>query len=311
MVLSTHTLTEVEQVCGSVLILDHGVLRAAGPIDEVVAGAGSLSDAFLSLTEGRAMTSSRWTVVAEQEIRDLWILGRGPVLVFGFSVLLSTMTYLAATNRAMNFLEQREAVNLTVQVGLAVGVLLTMVTSSDAISGDRERGTFEALLLAPVSRRGIVVGKLAAATTMWLACLVVTLPYLWVLGRGVAGAGQAALLALIVGTLVATGLAGIGLLISAVTNSNKTSLAAGLLLLLVLFAPTQLPALPKTGFGEVITRINPIGSALHYISQILVNRRSWTHDLSYLASPVVVALVVVGVVIVAGPRLVRLTAGSR
>jgi len=42
-----------------------------------------------------------------------------------------------------------------------------------------------------------------------------------------------------------------------------------------------------------------------------VNRRSWTHDLSYLASPIVVALVVAGVVIVAGPRLVRLTAGSR
>jgi ABC-2 type transport system ATP-binding protein len=49
-VLSTHTLTEVEQVCGSVLILDRGKLRAAGPIGEVV-GAGSLSDAFLSLTE--------------------------------------------------------------------------------------------------------------------------------------------------------------------------------------------------------------------------------------------------------------------
>jgi ABC-2 type transport system permease protein len=84
-----------------------------------------------------------------------------------------------------------------------------------------------------------------------------------------------------------------------------------LLLLLLLFAPTQLPALPKTGIGEVITRVNPIGSALHYISQILVSRRGWTHDLSYLASPVVIALVVTGVLIVAGPRLVRLTAGSR
>jgi ABC-2 type transport system ATP-binding protein len=52
-VLSTHTLTEVEQVCGSVLILDHGRLRAAGPITDVVAGAGagSLSAAFLDLTE--------------------------------------------------------------------------------------------------------------------------------------------------------------------------------------------------------------------------------------------------------------------
>lgn len=49
-VLSTHTLTEVEQVCGSVLILDHGRLRAAGPIAGIVAGAGSLSAAFLDLT---------------------------------------------------------------------------------------------------------------------------------------------------------------------------------------------------------------------------------------------------------------------
>ncbi|TDO44237.1 ABC-2 type transport system permease protein [Kribbella sp. VKM Ac-2527] len=254
---------------------------------------------------------SRWTVVAEQESRDLWVGGRGPALVFGFSVLLSAMTYLAATNQAMNFLEQREAVNLIVQVGLAVGVLLTVVVSADAISGERERGTFEGLLLTPVSRRAIVVGKLAAASTIWLACLVVTLPYLWVLGRGVAGAVQAALLALTVGTLVATGLGGISLLISAVTNSNKTSLAWGLLLLLVLFAPTQLPALPKTGVGEVITRVNPIGSSLHYVSQILVSRRDWTHDLSYLASPIVIAVIVTGVLIAAGPRLVRLTAGPR
>jgi ABC-2 type transport system permease protein len=254
---------------------------------------------------------NRWTVVAERDSRDLWVGGRGPVLVFGFSVLLSAMTYLAATNRAMNFLEQREAVNLTVQVGLAVGVLLTVVVSADAISGERERGTLEGLLLTPVSRRAIVVGKLASAATMWLVCLVVTLPYLWVLGHGVAGAGQAALLALTVGTLVAIGLGGIGLLFSAWTNSNKTSLACGLLLLLVLFAPTQLPALPKTSFGQALTRINPIDSALHYISQVLVSRRSWTHDLSYLAAPVVIALLVITVVIAAGPRLVRLTAGQK
>ena len=60
-----------------------------------------------------------------------------------------------------------------------------------------------------------------------------------------------------------------------------------------------------------VTRINPIGSALHYISQILVSRRGWTHDLSYLASPAVIAIAVTAVVIVAGPRLVRLTAGLR
>ncbi|GAA0947175.1 ABC transporter permease subunit [Kribbella koreensis] len=254
--------------------------------------------------------SGGWQVVAGQECRDLWIGGRGPLLLLTFSVLLSAMTYLAATNRAMNFLEQREAVNLTLQVALSVGVLLTLLVSADAISGERERGTLEALLLTPVGRRAIAVGKLAAAMTLWLACLVVALPYLWVLGRGVAVAGSAALLALCVGTLVAAGLGSLGLLISACTNSNKTSLAISLLVLLIFFAPTQIPALPKTGIGDLLTRVNPIGSALHYITQVLVGHRSWTDNLSYLAAPGVLTAATLAVLIVAGPTIIKLTAGA-
>lgn len=56
-VLSTHTLSEVEEVCSSVIILDHGQLRASGPIDEVVAGTGSLSTTFLALTENHESQS--------------------------------------------------------------------------------------------------------------------------------------------------------------------------------------------------------------------------------------------------------------
>jgi ABC-2 type transport system permease protein len=257
----------------------------------------------------RTIRSGGWQVVAGQECRDLWVGGRGPLLVFSFSILLSAMTYLAATNRAMNFLEQREAVNLTLQVALSVGVLVTLLVSADAISGERERGTLEALLLTPVSRRAIVVGKLVAAMTLWLACLVVALPYLWVLGRGVAVTGLAAVLALCVGTLVALGLGSLGLLISACTNSNKTSLAISLLVLLILFAPTQIPALPKTGIGELLVRINPIGSALHYITQVLVNHRDWTHNLNYLVSPAILAVVTCAVLLVAGPSIIKLSAG--
>ncbi len=92
-----------------------------------------------------------WLVVARQELRDLWLGGRGLLLTLAFSVLLSVMTYLGATNEGLNFLERREAVNLTLQVGVAVGVLLALLAAADAISGERERGTLESLLLTPVS----------------------------------------------------------------------------------------------------------------------------------------------------------------
>lgn len=251
-----------------------------------------------------------WRVVAEQECRDLWLSGRGPGLLFAFSVVLSVMTYLAGTNQVLNFLEQREAVNLTLQVAVAVGVLVTLVVAADAISGERERGTLESLLLTPVSRRAIVIGKMAAALSLWLATFVVSVPYLWVLGRGVSLVGLALLLGLLVGTLLAVALVALGLLISALSGSNKVSLAVSLFLLLALFAPTQLPGgAPKGWFGEVLVRLNPVDAALHYLTAVLVTGHTWTRDLSYLLSPLCTAVLAGGVLVVASTRIVRLHGG--
>src|SRR6266576_2267816 len=124
-------------------------------------------------------------VVTGQELRDLWLGGRGLVLGFAFSLLLSVISYLVATNRALNFLEQRESVNLTLQVAIAVGALLALLTAADAVSGERERGTLESLLVTPVSRLEISLGKLLAALSLWVVAFAITLPYVWFLARGV------------------------------------------------------------------------------------------------------------------------------
>ncbi|CCH32616.1 ABC transporter permease subunit [Actinosynnema sp. NPDC047251] len=251
-----------------------------------------------------------WWVIAGQESRDLWFGGRGPVLLFAYSVLLSAVTYLAATNQILNFLEQREAVNLTLQVSVAVGVLITMVVAADAISGERERGTFESLLLSPVSRGAIVQGKLAAAMSLWGGTFLVSLPYLWVLGHGVGVVAGAVLLGMLVGTLLAFAMAAIGLLISAVSSANKVSLGASLFLVLALFAPTQLPAMPTSAVGEVLTRVNPLTAGMHYLQLVVLKGHSWTQDLGYLISPVVAVAGAVVALAVAGPRIVRLGGGG-
>ncbi|MFI6094806.1 ABC transporter permease [Lentzea sp. NPDC051213] len=248
-------------------------------------------------------------IIAGQEIRDLWMSGRGPVLTFAYAVLLSAVTYLAATNQVLNFLEQRESVNLVLQIAVAVGVLLTMVVAADGISGERERGTLESLLLTPVSRGSIVAGKLVAAMSLWGAAFVVALPYLWVLGKGVAVVGEAVLLGLVIGTVLALSMAAIGLLISARSTTNKVSLAVCLFLLLALFAPTQLPAMPTSSVGDLLVRINPVTAGMNYIGLVMLKGHPWTQDLSYLISPVVAVVATVVALAVAGPRIVRLTGG--
>jgi ABC-2 type transport system permease protein len=252
-----------------------------------------------------------WLVVARRECRDLWVGGRGPVLVFAVSVLLSVLTYLLATNKVLNYLEQREAVNLALQVAVSVGVLVTMVVSADAISGERERGTLEALLLTPAPRRQVAVGKLLAALTLWLAVFVVSLPYVWVLGRSVAVLGSALPLGLLVGTLLAVGLAAVGLVISGLAGSNRVSLSVSLFLLLALAAPTQLPAGARQGWlGDLLVRLNPVASGVHYLGAVLVTGHRWTQDLSYLVSPALTAVLAGAVLLVGAERLVRLERGG-
>jgi ABC-2 type transport system permease protein len=154
-----------------------------------------------------------------------------------------------------------------------------------------------------------VLGKLVAAQTLWLAAFAVAVPYIWVLGRGVSLVGPALLVALVTGTLLAVALAAVGLLISGVAGSNRVSLATSFLLLLALFAPSQLPTTPPSWLSELLVRINPVHSTLRYIDALLVKAHPWTSDLSYLVSPLLTAVLAGAVLLVAAPRLVQLTGG--
>ncbi len=255
--------------------------------------------------------ASTWTVVLEQELRDLWIGGRGLALSFAFSALLSVIAYLVATNTALNFLEHRESVNLTLQVAVAVGALLTLLAGADAISGERERRTLESVLVTPVSRRQLAIGKLVAALSLWVAAFALTVPYIWFLGRGIGIVGDALGTAIVVGTGLALFLASLGVLISLFTTSNRVSLSVSLFLLLALFAPTQLPASAQHGWaGELLLRVNPMTAALHYVGRIVVNAHAWSDDVSWLLSPLVAAVVFPAAVVLLAGRFLRLRGGA-
>jgi ABC-2 type transport system permease protein len=251
-----------------------------------------------------------WLVVVEQELRDLWIGGRGLLLTLAFSVLLSLIAYLVATNTDLNFLEQREAVNLTLQVAIAVGSLLALLAAADAVSGERERGTLENLLLTPVSRLELGIGKLLGALSLWFAAFAVTVPYVWYLGRGVDVVGQALVSGLVVGTLLAVFLVSLGFILSLFAATNRISLSLGLFILLALYAPTQLPASARQGWaGDLLLRVNPLTAGEHYVGRILVDAHAWSEDLSWLVSPVLAAVVFGAAAIALGARFIRLPGG--
>jgi ABC-2 type transport system permease protein len=245
-----------------------------------------------------------WMVVAERELRDLWLAGRGLPLLLAYSVLLSVTSYLVAANQALNFLEQREAVSLTLQVAVAVGALLVLLGAADSVSGERERGTLESLLLSPVPRRALIIGKGVAALSLWAAAWAVSVPYVWYLARGVGVVGVAVASGLIVGSLLALFLAGYGLLISTILSSNRLSLSVSLFALLALYAPTQMPtAVQNSWIGELLLRVDPFTAGLRSLGRLIINGHSPGQDAGWLIGPIVAAVVAASLALAAANRL--------
>lgn len=245
-----------------------------------------------------------WTVALDRELRDLWLAGRGLVLMLAFSLLLGVTTYLVASNRALNFLEQREAVSLTLQVAVALGGLLVLLGSADSVSGERERGTLESLLVTPVSRRGLVVAKAGAALSLWLVAFALTAAYVWYLGRGVGIALPALVAGLLVGSLLALFLAGLGMLVSTLAESNRLSLSITLFVLLSLYAPTQMPtSTQQSWFGDLLLRVDPFTAAIQLLSNVVVNAQPLGRQTEWLVGPAAAALITCSLAVVLAGRL--------
>jgi ABC-2 type transport system permease protein len=247
-----------------------------------------------------------WLVVAGQELRDIWLSWRGPIIVFAFSLLISLLTYLAAANKELNIIDQRDTVNQVVQITLGIGVAVSLLFGADTISGERERETLESLLLTPVPRRQIGLGKLLAAVSVWPVLMLVAVPYVWALRAGAVLFTDAVVAGFVVGSLLTAAFASLGVIVSILSNSNRLSLAASFFVFVVLLAPTQIPL---TGwFGDHIARINPVTAGARFVDRIIVKNHGLGQEWTLLISPIIAAVIALVVVYVVAGRL-RLQGG--
>jgi ABC-2 family transporter protein len=256
-------------------------------------------------------TRGAWALVFRQETVELWVGGRAINMLILYSCLLGLVTFLLATNSELSLIPPKEMVFLTLLNSISFGVFIGLIIGADGISGERERGTLEVLLLTPTSRRQLMIGKLLAALTPWPAAFLISVPALFVVSQGNDVVWQALLLGAILGSVLAVAFTGFGLLVSTWSNSNKTSMLICLLVWLLLLLPTQLPGEAQKGdFGYWVQRINPMQASSEFLEKVLVNNRTVAEKEPYLRSSWIAAVMVLLILLlVAAPRL-RLDAGS-
>jgi ABC-2 type transport system permease protein len=256
--------------------------------------------------------SPTWWIVFRNEVHALWIGGKAPILLLLFSIVLGAHAFVTAYNVELSLMPPKEMVYETVKTAIAVGTFMGMIIGADAFSGERERGTLEALLLTPTKRREIAIGKLLAALTPWPAALALSIPYMAVLGQGDEVLGPAVLWGALLGTVLTIAYTATGMLVSFWSNTNRTSYLVSLGIYILILLPSQLPGRAQTGAaGQFLQQLNPLSAQNHFLSKILVNNRTVEEWATWLWSPFASAVLAVVLLIVYSAPGLRLEAGRR
>ncbi|MFC1932741.1 ABC transporter permease [Chloroflexota bacterium] len=185
---------------------------------------------------------------------------------------------------------------------LAMTVLMTSIMSGVSIVWDREFGFLKEVLVSPLNRSGVLVGKAFGAAIIAIiqgAIMLVLAPFLDVpinLGTVLA------LLPLLL--ILSLSLSGLGLLIGARMRSQQ---GFQILMQLVIFPMMFLSGIffPISGVAtwlEVLSKLNPVTYGIDAIRQVFLGTEVagitvFGHTMSILESALVVA--VVGVVLLA------------
>jgi ABC-2 type transport system permease protein len=210
--------------------------------------------------------------IAGKESGELLLSKRGLSWLLVVSVVLSAFALLLISDTELGLLDNAQVVYDMVGVVISLGALLTMVVGADAIGGEHERGSLVPLLLVPLPRSALLLGKLGGQLAAWAAMLVVALPYLWAVGstgQNLA-AGAAGLIVLGTPVVLAFGCLGFGL--GARFASARSALMIGLIVLILAASPTLLgPGMRRTAIGRAFDWVNPISTVLNAIDSVVID----------------------------------------
>lgn len=214
-------------------------------------------------------------VLFAKEAREILINPRGRLWLLMLTAVLSVFSLLFVANTELSLLDNAQVVYDMLGLITALGALLAILSGVDAIAGERERGSLMPLLLTPISRDGIVAGKLGAPLAAWSAMLVLSLPYLWAVGSTGQNLGSSMLSLVLLGTPVVLSFGFLALALGAWLSSARLALSVSLVLLVLSACPLLLgPSLRQSVIGRVFDAVNPFSGAINAYDAVVIDSQS-------------------------------------
>jgi ABC-2 type transport system permease protein len=198
---------------------------------------------------------------------------KGLGFLFVVSLLLSIMSFGFISVKELSLLDQPTVVMTAFRLLLGINILIAMVIGSTMIAGEKERGTLESLLLTPLTKRKIILGKLLAIIVFWLMVTLISLPYFIVLAYGTSMLPTILFFLYVVGTALVVAFSSIALIFSTLLSSTKNAMMMGILVFLITIVPMFLSTtMKKAGFASWINRYSPVSASMKTMKDLFINR---------------------------------------
>ena len=215
---------------------------------------------------------SHATLLARKEAGDLLLSPRGLGWLLAVAAALSGFALLLIGSKELSLLDNAQVVYDMLGIVTALGALLAVAAGTDAIAGERERGSLLPVLLTPLSRTGLLLGKISGQAAAWAVMLAIALPYLWAVGstgQNLLGGGIALL---VLGTPVVLGFGFLALGLGARLGSARGTLMLCLVTLLLSASPLLLgPSLRQSAVGLAFDAVNPFSAALNAYDAVVID----------------------------------------
>lgn len=226
--------------------------------------------------------------IAAKESGELLHSKRGLFWLLVMSLVLSAFALLLISDTDLGLLDNAQVVYDMVGLVISLGALLALVIGADAIGGEQERGSLVPLLLAPLPRSALLLGKLTGQLVGWAIMLVIALPYLWAVGSTGQNLGAGIACLVILGSPIVLTFACLGVALGARLLSARGALTIGLIVLLLAASPIILgPGLRRTAIGVAFDWVNPFSAVLNAVDAVVVD----SEPLLGQTTPFAVALV--------------------
>jgi ABC-2 type transport system permease protein len=214
------------------------------------------------------------------------------------------MSFSFISIKELSVLAQIEVIMTLLQVVLGLSILISMILGSTLVAAEKEQGTLESLMLAPVSKQQIVLAKTVSILVFWLLISVLSLPYFYVLSMGTTLFSSILFFLFVVGTVLVIGFSGLSLIFSAMFTSSKNSALLSIILFLVSSIPFFLSTTnKKVGFAHAMETISPLSSGMKAMKDLLVNKAGTVTVLTDILPGLGFAAIVVIGLVIAGKKL--------